>query len=87
MNSMQTDINSAIELKLIPIFRSVFDDENLIIDANTTAQDIDGWDSLTNIRLMVSIEKTLGLRFSAAEISSLENVGAMASLILKKQST
>jgi acyl carrier protein len=84
---MQANINAAIEMKLTPIFRTVFDDENLTIHANTTAQDIEGWDSLTNIRLMVSIEKTLGLRFSAAEISSLENVGAMAELILSKQNS
>ena len=73
--------------QLTLIFRDVFDDENLAISPNTTAQDIDGWDSLTNIRLMVSIEKKLGVRFSAAEISSLENVGAMADLILKKQTS
>ena len=56
-----------------------------MIEQNTTAQDVDGWDSLAHIRLVVSIEKALGLRFSAAEISGLVNVGEMAELILKKQ--
>ena len=82
---MTTDIQSCIEL-LTPIFRNVFDDEDLVIDKNTTAQNVDGWDSLAYIQLVVSIEKALGLRFSAAEISGLENVGEMAELIFKKQS-
>ncbi len=71
--------------KLLPIFRNVFDDDELVINASTTAQDVDGWDSLAHIRLIVAIEKSFGLRFSAAEISEVENVGQMAELILSKQ--
>ena len=47
--------------------------------------DIDEWDSLAHIRLVVSIEKALELRFTTDEISNLANVGEMAELILKKQ--
>ena len=68
---------------LHPIFRDVFDDDEIVIDANTTANDIDGWDSLTHIRLVVSIEKAFDLRFTAAEISELENVGEMVELIVR----
>ena len=67
---------------LNPIFRDVFDDDELVIKANTTAKDIDGWDSLTHIRLVISIEKAFDLRFTAAEISALENVGEMVELIV-----
>jgi acyl carrier protein len=74
-----------ITKQLAPIFRNVFDDDNLVIDVSTTAQDVDGWDSLAHIRLIVAIEKSFGLRFSAAEISAVENVGQMAELILSKQ--
>ena len=81
---MAQDIQLTID-QLTPIFRDVFDDEDLLIDPSTTAQDVDGWDSLAHIRLVVSIEKALGLRFTAAEISGLVNVGEMAELILKKQ--
>ena len=70
---------------LIPIFRNVFDDEDLIISESTKADDIDEWDSLAHIRLVVSIEKALELRFTTDEISNLANVGEMAELILKKQ--
>ena len=68
---------------LHPIFRDVFDDDELVIEAKTTANDIDGWDSLTHIRLVISIEIALDLRFPAAEISELENVGEMVELIVR----
>ena len=71
--------------QLLPIFKDVFDDESLVLNSSTTAQDIYGWDSLAHIRLIVTIEKSFGLRFSAAEISAVENVGQMAELILSKQ--
>ena len=71
--------------ELTPIFRNVFDDDELIIEEKTTAPDIEGWDSLAHIRLMVTIEKAFGLRFTAAEVADLNDVGDMARLILKKQ--
>ena len=71
--------------QLTPIFRNVFDDEDLIISESTKADDIDEWDSLAHIRLVVSIEKALELQFTTDEISNLANVGEMAELILKKQ--
>ena len=70
---------------LIPIFKDIFNDEDLIVKSSTTAKDIDEWDSLAHIRLIVAIEKHFKLRFTAAEINELENVGEMADLIIKKQ--
>lgn len=78
--------NTTIQ-QLVPIFQDVFDDDSLSILATTTADDVDGWDSLAHIRLIVSIEKVFSMRFSAAEISTLENVGDMANLILKKRAS
>ena len=72
---------------LIPIFRNVFDDEDLIISESTKADDIDEWDSLAHIRLVISIEKVFELRFTTDEISNLANVGDTAKLILKKQTS
>lgn len=69
---------------LQPIFQEVFDDDDLIIDSSTQAADVDGWDSLTHIRLIVAIEGSLNMRFSASEISDLENVGQMCELIIAK---
>lgn len=81
---MTNAVNNTLQ-QLVPIFQDVLDDDSLAIDATTTAQDVDGWDSLAHIRLVVSIEKAFSLRFSAAEISELQNVGDMAALIVKKQ--
>jgi acyl carrier protein len=81
---MTDAVNNTLQ-RLVPIFQDVLDDDSLAIDATTTAQDVDGWDSLAHIRLVVSIEKAFSLRFSAAEISELQNVGDMAALIVKKQ--
>jgi acyl carrier protein len=84
---MSTDQINAVILSLQPIFCDVFDDDDLVLEAATMAQDVDGWDSLAHIRLVVSIEKAFGLRFSASEISDLENVGEMAALVLRKQAS
>jgi acyl carrier protein len=81
---MSQDRPSIFE-QLTKVFRDVFDDDELVIDATTTAQDVDGWNSLAHIRLVVSIEKAFKLRFSAAEIGGLKNVGDMVELILLKQ--
>ena len=66
------------------IFRSVFDDESLDISRNTAAEDIEGWDSMEHINLIVAMEKTFGIKFSIEEAGSLKNVGEMIDLIQKK---
>lgn len=83
----QTAANAAqlITHGLTAIFCDVFDDDELLISEVTTSLDIEGWDSLANIRIMVSIEKAFGIRFTAAEISNLKDVGALAELVLRKQ--
>jgi acyl carrier protein len=77
----------AIFEQLNRVFQDVFDDEELAVQADTTAQDVDGWTSLVHIRLVVSIEKAFNLRFTAAEIAGLKNVGDMANLIHRKQTS
>ena len=67
------------------IFRDVFDDEDILINVDMTANDIDEWDSLAQIRLILQIEKRFSLHFDASEIVNLENVGQMAELISQKQ--
>ena len=83
----QTEPNAAqfITQGLTPIFRDVFDDDELVISEATTAPDVEGWDSLANIRIMVSIEKVFDVHFTAAEISKLKSVGALAELVLRKR--
>tara|TARA_B110000483_G_scaffold243073_1_gene331192 strand:+ start:130 stop:360 length:231 start_codon:yes stop_codon:yes gene_type:complete len=69
------------------IFKDVFDDEDLLINTDTTANDIDEWDSLAHIRLILQIEKRFSLHFDASDIESLENVGQMAELISRRQAS
>lgn len=70
--------------RLLPIFRDVFDDETLALSPSMTAGDVDGWDSLAHIRLIVSVETDFGVKFSAADVSSLKNVGDFVALIEEK---
>ena len=76
---------SEIILKVNNVFKDVFDDENLIIDRNTSSDNIEDWDSLNHIILIVEIEKKLSIRFNSGEISTFKNVGEMCDAILKKQ--
>ena len=70
--------------KLDQVFQDVFDDESLHVTDETTAADVDGWDSLEHIDLMASVERAFGIRFSMGEITRMKNVGEMADLILEK---
>jgi acyl carrier protein len=70
--------------KLTAIFRDVFDEDDLSLTPETTADDVDGWDSLTHIRLVLAVSKAFGVKFSASEIGNLKNVGEFAALIEKK---
>jgi acyl carrier protein len=66
---------------LTDVFRSVFDDDELVIETGTTANDVDGWDSLTHIRLVVAIEERFKVHFNTGQIIGLKNVGEMVQLI------
>ena len=68
------------------VFTEVFDDEDISIQSETSSIDIDGWDSLAQIRLIVGIEQKFLISFSVDEITDLADVGEMSELILKKLS-
>lgn len=76
--------NAEIFDRLTTVLRDVFDDDALVATSQLTAHQVSGWDSLGHVRLMIEIEKTFRLRFSAAEISSLKNVGELAELVSRK---
>ncbi len=66
--------DDAIE-RIREIMLDVFELDQLSITQSTTANDVEGWNSLSHIRLMVGIERAFKIRFTNAEIESLENVG------------
>ena len=66
------------------VFQDVFDDDTICVCANTTADDIEDWDSLEHIRLISAVEQRFGLRFKMGEVSSMKNVGEMVSIILER---
>lgn len=70
--------------RMLPVFREVFDDETLVIVPATSAKDVEDWDSLSHIRLMVAVETAFGVRIKASEAAKLENVGELADLIERK---
>ena len=67
--------------KLNEIFCDVFDDEDIVLTDATTSDDIEDWDSLEQINLLVAIEKQFSIKFSLADVPDLENVGAMVDLV------
>ena len=67
--------------RLTKIFEDVFDEDSIKITPELTAKDVDGWDSLTHIRLMLTVEKAFKVKFSASEIGKLENVGDLVKLV------
>ncbi|MCR5789845.1 MAG: acyl carrier protein [Lachnospiraceae bacterium] len=67
--------------KVTEIFRDVFDDEELVITDSTNSDDIEDWDSLEHISLIVSMEKEFSLKFDIKQVNQLENVGQMVDLI------
>lgn len=71
-------------VKLNEVFRDVFDDETIEVNDETTAKDIEDWDSLEHINLVVAVEKCFGIKFNMGEVAKLKNVGEMTDLILSK---
>ena len=67
--------------RLNTVFRDFFDDEDIELDEETTADDIDDWDSLNHITLLAAVEDEFGIRFTMGEVSGMKNVGEMAQII------
>lgn len=69
--------------RLENVFEDVFDEE-IKLSADTTAEDVDDWDSLTHITLIAAVEAEFGVRFNMKEVSSMKNVGEMVAIISER---
>ena len=70
--------------ELTPIFREVFDDDGIVLSRQTTANDVDAWDSLSHMNMVMAVEVHFKIRFALGELPSLKNVGDLVDLIQKK---
>jgi acyl carrier protein len=70
--------------RITTVVRDVLDDDNLSLTRATTAADVHGWDSLAHVRLILAVQKTFNVKFSAAQITRLENVGELVDLVEQK---
>lgn len=77
-------VNSEVMNRLTGVFQRAFDDETLRLTRGTTAQDVERWDSLMHINLIVAIEREFKVRFTTREISGLQNVGELIDIISGK---
>ena len=66
------------------IFRDNFDDDSIELNDDTTAEDIEDWDSLEQINLIVAIENQFKIKFNIKEVNRLKNVGEMTDIIISK---
>ncbi|MCR5540343.1 MAG: acyl carrier protein [Ruminococcus sp.] len=67
--------------RLTEVFRDVFDDDSIVITADTTADDIEDWDSIEHITLIGAVEDEFGMKFKMGEVSGMNNVGEMMKII------
>lgn len=74
----------AVFEKLNEIFRNNFDDDDIELTDETSSADIDDWDSLEQINLVVAIQDAFNVKFNIDEVNSMKNVGEMVDFILEK---
>ena len=72
--------------RLNNVFRDIFDDETIVVTAETTSKDIEDWDSLEHINLVVAVEQEFGIKFNMNEVTTMKNVGEMVDIIISRTS-
>lgn len=66
------------------VFVDLFDDPGIVLDRDTTAADVDGWDSLATVELMIELEDEFGVRFATGEMTQMKNVGELLDRIARR---
>ena len=81
MNNSHNLIRQNLHRRLQQVFQDVFDNQSIVLNEATTAQDIKNWDSLMHVTLVLAVEREFCIRLDAAEIGQLQNVGKMLDLL------
>jgi len=77
---------AAVYARLTDIFHDVLDNDEIVLNPQMTANDVDEWDSLAHVRLILTVEKAFRVSFTASQVGRLKNVGELADLIQSKLS-
>lgn len=83
MSNIQTP-NREILGRVNEIFIDVLDEEDIVLTTETTADDVEEWDSLAHVQLIVAIERNFGIKFSSLEVQAFQTVGDMVAAIESK---
>lgn len=75
-----------ILVNLTKVFREEFDNESIVLTEETTADDVEEWDSLEHINLIVAVEEEFGIKFTMSEVTGMKNVGKMVDIIEERKS-
>ena len=70
--------------KLTQVFREVFEDDSIVLRPDLTSNDVEGWDSLSHINLILAIETKFEIKFSQKELLGFKNVGDLISCVQRK---
>ena len=70
--------------QITPLFKEELEDSDLVLTPETTANDVESWDSITNIQIIVAVEKFYKIRFTSREIQDFKNVGELCTCIISK---
>ncbi len=70
--------------RLNKVFRDIFDDDSIVVTESTTSNDIEDWDSLEHINLIVAIEQEFNMKFNMNEVTTMKNVGEMVDIIISR---
>lgn len=77
-------LREEVYCKLNEVFQDVFDDEDIRVEDSTTADDIEDWDSLEHINLVVAVENKFNIKFNMGEVNKFKNVGEMVDIIISR---
>lgn len=73
-----------IQNRVMAIIRDVLDDQSLVVTRETTADDVEDWDSLAHISIIIAIEKEFGIKFNLEELKPMDNLGGLLDVLQSK---